>query len=296
MIHLKSSAKVNLSLDILSLRSDGYHELASVVHTIGIWDQINLEVTSDGPVVFSCNRPELAGDDNLCARAVHLWNTETGSHLGANLHLEKVIPVGAGLGGGSGNAAAVLLGLNKACGNQVSAEHLNGMGAKLGADVPLFLGGGSVLMEGIGDRLTPLLPLTGWLVVVKPEVSFSTPSIYRAWDGGEFDSVQGSSQMTRAVAQQDLVDVSNHLSNDLERAAAIISELPNRLVGLIKDSNALGAQMSGSGSACFGIYANEAEAQQAATWLSLELAKDVQLANSQLFVAPFCSRGVEVAP
>ncbi|RYG70898.1 4-(cytidine 5'-diphospho)-2-C-methyl-D-erythritol kinase, partial [bacterium] len=103
---LKSSAKVNLSLDILSRRPDGYHELASLVHTIGIWDCIDLEITNSGTVEFTCSRSDLAGEDNLCVRSVTLWNKATGQTLGANIHLEKSIPTGAGLGGGSGNAAA----------------------------------------------------------------------------------------------------------------------------------------------------------------------------------------------
>jgi 4-diphosphocytidyl-2-C-methyl-D-erythritol kinase len=294
--HLRSSAKVNLSLDILSQRADGYHELASVVHTIGIWDDIDIEITETGPISFSCNRDDLAGEDNLCVKTLHQWNKETGQNLGAKIHLEKKIPTGAGLGGGSGNAAAILLALNRAAPSPLPAEALNAIGATLGADVPLFLEGGAVLMEGIGERLTPLASLEGWLLVVKPEISFSTPSIYRAWDGGGFASVRGSEPMLRGVAEKDLKGVAVHLSNDLERAAAQISDVPQRLVQLLMGSGALGAQMSGSGSACFGLFETETQVTVAKENFKSELAKDVHLSNSQIFVAPLCERGVEVAP
>lgn len=294
--HLRSSAKVNLSLDILSRRDDGYHELASVVHTVGLWDEITLEVIESGPIEFTCSRPDLGGQDNLCVRAVQLWNKETQSQLGAIIHLEKTIPTGAGLGGGSGNAAAVLLGLNLACGDPVTKDELRIMGAKLGADVPLFLNGGSVLMEGIGDILTPLPPLSGWLLIVKPDASFPTPAIYRTWDEGGFQSVEGSPAMREAVTKHDLQAVGKHLSNDLERAATEISDLPTALNSLLKRYAPLGAQMSGSGSACFALFDEQSAADKAAEQLRPELAKDVHLKQSQVFVAPLCQCGVEVAP
>ncbi|RYG61032.1 hypothetical protein EON80_24240 [bacterium] len=158
------------------------------------------------------------------------------------------------------------------------------------------MGEGSLLMEGIGELITPMPVLDGWMVIVKPEASFPTPAIYRAWDGGGFESVRGSTTMKDAVEAQDLRAVAQELTNDLERAAGVISEIPGQLIELLKQSGAMGAQMSGSGSACFGIFENEAAAQDASLQLRAELAKDVHLRNSQLFVAPFCPRGVEVAP
>lgn len=295
-LHLRSSAKVNLSLDILSRREDGYHELASVVHTIGIWDEIDLEVLPNGPIEFSCNREELSSNSNLCVRAVELWNKSHGSTLGARIHLEKNIPVGAGLGGGSGNAAAILHGLNHASGQKLSIAEIGELGAQLGADVPLFTAGGSVLMEGIGEKLSPLPHLEGWLLVVKPDVFFSTPAIYRAWDGGGFESVRGSEIMKGCVGMADLKQVANHLSNDLEKAAAQLSDIPALLIGRFNATQPLGAQMSGSGSACFAIFESEKKAQNASLQLKGELAKDVQLHTSQIFVAPFCPHGVQVAP
>lgn len=292
--HLKSAAKVNLTLDILSRRADGYHELASIVHTVGIWDEIDLEIHDGGEIAFSCNREELAGDGNLCVRAVRKWNEATGQNRGAQIHLEKRIPTGAGLGGGSGNAAAILLALNRATQNPISSAQLSAIGATLGADVPLFLEGGAVVMEGIGDRLTPLAPLSGWLLVVKPELSLSTPSIYRTWDHGGFESRNDTLNLLEIWNGGDLSGLAARLGNDLERAAAQITLAPARLIEILHQSGALGAQMSGSGSACFALFESETAARDGAQKLRAELAKDVQLRHSNLFVAPFCARGVEV--
>ncbi len=291
--HLQSAAKVNLTLDILGRRADGYHELASVVHTVGIWDEIELDIHDGGEISFSCSREELAGDDNLCVRAVTKWNEATGANFGARIHLQKRIPTGAGLGGGSGNAAAILLALHLATNHALSWEELPAIYAGLGADVPLFLQGGAVLMEGIGEKLMPLSPLSGWLLIVKPEVSLATPSVYCAWDHGEFESRNDTPLLLQTWSRADLSEVAARLGNDLERAAAQITLAPVRLIELLNQSGALGARMSGSGSACFGLFESEITARDAARKLRGELAKDVQLRSSQLFVAPFCERGVE---
>lgn len=294
-LHLQSAAKVNLTLDILSQRADGYHELASVVHTIGIWDEIELELRAGEVISFSCNRAELAGEDNLCVRAVKKWNEAMGEDWGAQIRLEKRISTGAGLGGGSGNAAALLLALNRATKTPLSMGKLETIGARLGADVPLFLRGGAVLMEGIGEKLTPLSPRSGWVLVVKPEESYSTPAIYRAWDGGQFQSRRDTPRLLEAWENGDWGELSARLGNDLERAAAQISDLPAQLTALLRDAGALGAQMSGSGSACFGIFETEIAAQRARERVAAAVAKDVLLAKAQLFVAPFCDFGVQIA-
>ncbi|HEX9997662.1 MAG TPA: 4-(cytidine 5'-diphospho)-2-C-methyl-D-erythritol kinase [Abditibacterium sp.] len=294
--HLKSAAKVNLTLDILNRREDGYHELASIVHTIGIWDEIDIEIIPDGEVSFTCSRVDLAGLDNLCVKAVKKWNEATGENVGAKIHLEKRIPTGAGLGGGSGNAAAILLALNRASHNPIAEEKLSEIGAKLGADVPLFLAGGAVLMEGIGEKLTIMARKSGWLLIIKPEKSFSTPEIYRVWDEQKRFSGNATAQMLADWHRVSISKVAANLGNDLQSAASSISGLPRVCSQLLRECGAIGAQMSGSGSACFGLFESENDAKIAAEKLRVELAKDVQLHQSQLFVAPFCAQGVEFAP
>lgn len=292
-LQIRSAAKVNLTLDVLARRADGYHQLASIVHTVGIWDEIEVEICDGGEIAFSCNREELAGEENLCVRAVRQWNHATGENRGARIQLQKRIPTGAGLGGGSGNAAAILLALNRASKNPLSSENLRAIGAKLGADVPLFLQGGAVLMEGIGEKLTPLAPLSGWLLIVKPQLSLSTPAVYRAWDEGDFKSRNDTPQLLEIWSNGDLNRIAANMGNDLERAAAPITDVPARLIELLNRSGAIGARMSGSGSACFALFASQTAARNAAQQLETALAKDVHLRASHLFVAPFSGRGVE---
>jgi 4-diphosphocytidyl-2-C-methyl-D-erythritol kinase len=292
---IQSAAKINLTLDILRQRADGYHELASVVHTVGIWDELEVEFNENGAISFGCNRPELVGDDNLCVRAIQKWNKATGENVGARIHLEKRIPTGAGLGGGSGNAAAMLLALNRAAKIPLSAEDLSAIGAKLGADVPLFLAGGAGLMEGIGDKITPLVPLKGWVLIVKPEESYATPAIYRGWDEAGFQSDNKTPALLEIWRENEVGAIAARIGNDLERAAAKISDLPARIVAVLQNSGASGTQMSGSGSACFGIFSTEADALTALKKSKLELAKLVPLSDVRFFVAPFCERGVEIA-
>ncbi len=292
---LQSAAKINFTLDILSRRADGYHELASVVHTIGIWDEIALELSDTGAISFTCSRADLSGEDNLCVRALTTWNEATGARFGARVHLEKRIPTGAGLGGGSGNAAAILLALNHAMETPLPEQRLREVGAKLGADVPLFLRGGAVLMEGIGEKLTPLAPLSGWALIVKPQESFATPTIYRAWDESDFQTRNDTPKLLEIWATGNFAAISGRIGNDLERAAAQMSGLPAQLTGILLGCGAINAQMSGSGSACFGLFESEIAAQEAEAALRAKLAKWVPLYDAQVFVAPLCESGVRIA-
>lgn len=279
-------AKINLTLDILSRLPNGYHQLASVVHPVGLTDDLKVEFNRSGGVVFSCSRADLEGDDNLCVKALKTWNKSSGANIGATIHLEKRIPTGAGLGGGSSNAAAMLQLLHKATGSSMSQGELLALGASLGADVPLFLQGDAVLMEGIGEKITPLTRISGWVVILKPELSLSTPAVYRAWDEGHFTSERATAAMLEVWKTGDLRAICTRLGNDLERAVAGITDIPTRLTAVLRTSGAVGAQMSGSGSACFGIYETEEAAHAAGQLMEEELAKDVQLHKTEIFVAP----------
>ena len=292
---LRSSAKINLSLDILERLPNGYHTLASVVHTIGIWDEMRLQLRPNEPLQLECNRADLGGEDNLCARALHLWNRETGARWGGKIALQKRIPSGAGLGGGSGNAAAMLLALNKTRLDPLDENALAKLGAKLGADVPLFLRGGAILMEGIGEKITPLKPLEGAVLVVKPPISLSTPAVYHAWDEGGFSS-ENATPALLATFESPFLGVQTvvaDLGNDLERAAATLTAAPAHINRILMASGALGAQMSGSGSACFGVFSSETAANVALNPVREKLAKDVLTQGSHCFVAAFSSRAVE---
>jgi 4-diphosphocytidyl-2-C-methyl-D-erythritol kinase len=163
-------AKLNLFLHVLGRRDDGYHELQTVFRLIDHADRVGIASRADGEVRFS----GIFGDENLCARAARLLKTETGTRLGCDLRLEKKIPVGGGLGGGSSDAATVLLVLNHLWRTGLGKDELMKIGLALGADVPFFVYGRNALGEGIGERLTALDLPAAWYLVVVPQVSVST--------------------------------------------------------------------------------------------------------------------------
>ena len=290
-LRAQSGAKINLSLDILERLPNGYHTLRSVVHPIGLWDTVEFRFRRDERIVFECNHPDLCGDDNLCVRAFAAWTQAAGIALGADIRLLKNIPHGAGLGGGSGNAAATLL-LAQASGlGELSSEALGALAAKLGADIPLFLAATPVLMEGIGEQLSPLPALNGWVVLLKPREGFSTPAIYRAWDENRLQSERATEGLLSVWPRNDIEEIGKRLGNDLERAARLVSPLPALCIETLLASGALGARLSGSGSACYGLFGSQIEAEEARERLEKQKAKDVLLEGATTHVAPLCSQG-----
>ena len=181
MITIDAHAKLNLTLEALDRRDDGYHEVASIMQTLELADTLTLE--SADSLALTCSLPELDGSDNLALRAAELLRSETGASDGAKIHVEKRIPVAAGLGGGSADAAATLVGLNRLWGLGLSNDRLRRMGAKLGSDVPFLVEGGTATGLGRGERVrhlpTPDLP---WIVIAVPEVSLTdkTAAMYHA--------------------------------------------------------------------------------------------------------------------
>ena len=169
MVTLKAYAKVNLTLEVLGRREDGYHEVASIIQTIDLHDTLTLEPADD--ITLECDRPELATPDNLVIRAAHLLKERAGASQGARISLEKQIPVAAGLGGGSSDAAVALKGLNDLWGLGLSVEELSATAAELGSDVPFFLRGGTAMAHGRGELVRSLPPADlEWLVVLAPAI------------------------------------------------------------------------------------------------------------------------------
>lgn len=290
---VQSSAKVNLTLDIVGRLPNGYHTLRSVVHTIGLWDEMCVDFNHTSSLEFHCDRADLQTGDNLVLKAFRSWQKHTGESIAASVYLTKRIPSGAGLGGGSGNAAAILRLLNQRAVRPLTPETLATMGAELGADVPLFLAGGAMLMEGIGDRLTPLPPATGHLVVLKPELSLGTPAVYAAWDNLARPSGNDTEAMLAAMKDGGHA-FAGQLGNDLQHAAAALDYDAARWTKLLLETGAVGASMTGSGSACFGVYGTQESAETAAAEIEARLAKDVQ---EKLWVctAPLVPEGVRIA-
>ena len=176
---LKAYAKVNLTLEVLGKRDDGYHEIATVIQTIDLHDTLTLEPAAD--ITLECSCPELVSPDNLVLRAAHLLRENTGSTEGARIVLDKKVPVAAGLGGGSSDAAATLKGLNRLWGLGLSVDELVRMAVQIGSDVPFFLYGGTAMAHGRGERVRPLPPADlEWLLVLSPSIDLpnKTASLY----------------------------------------------------------------------------------------------------------------------
>lgn len=325
MLICRSAAKVNLTLDVLSRRADGYHELSSIVHTIGLWDTLRFEPTQSGTFELQCDRTDLQTEDNLVLKAARRWletvpDVRSNKWSGTRITLEKQIPSGAGLGGGSGNAAATLLALSRLYNATLDDAALQTAAASLGADVPLFLRGGCVLMEGIGERLSPLPRIDGWLLVVQPGKYLSTPRIYADWDALGLPSGNATPRLLSALQKRLAHSVSvtelanllhnNLLGNDLSLPAQRCGVHVERISQQLRQCGALAAGMTGSGSAVFGLFQRKEAANAALMRLDTLrkwLERDAEFTSPPreavhgaeindlhyMSVAPFCPSGVE---
>ena len=251
-------AKLNLSLDVLDKRPDGYHDMKMVMQTVTLKDRIALETGTGAPLQMHSNLGFLPADEhNLAAAAALALCRETETDLGGlSIQLEKTIPVCAGMAGGSADAAAVLRGLNELLGLHLSQKRLEEIGALVGSDVPYCVGGGTALAEGRGEILTPLPPLPHCHVVLcKPAFSVSTPELFRALDGCRIRRRPDTAGLMEALSAGDLHEVARRMYNVFEdvlpqRRYQEICTIKNSLI----QHGALGASMSGTGPTVFGLF------------------------------------------
>ena len=261
-------AKLNLTLDVLDRRPDGYHDMKMVMQSIGLTDRITMERSEKGEVRSRSNLSYLPmGDKNLATAAVRTFYRRLKRPVsGWNITFDTSIPVCAGMAGGSSDAAAVLRALNRAEGEPYTAEELARVGEQIGSDVPYCVLGGTALAEGRGEVLTPLPALPRcWVVVCKPDFSVSTPELFRAIDSVRLRRRPDTAGVLQALDQGDLEGVARRMYNVFEDA------LPARLYSRVQDlkklliqQGALGANMSGTGSATFGLFREEQTARRAA--------------------------------
>ena len=260
-IELTSHAKVNLRLDILNKRADGYHEIRTVFQKISLADEMSITSAKSG-IEIACDHPQVPDDEtNLAYRAAHTLLTKHKIREGISISIKKRIPIAAGLGGGSSNAAATLMGINQLFALGIHPQELMSIGKDIGADVPFFIFGKSALATGIGDKLESLEVIPPlWLLLITPDFPIST-----AWAYGNVRRGLTNRNNNITIPQyiNHLQDVITILSNDLEHV--VIPRYP--LIQEIKDTllaeGAKGSLMSGSGSTVFGIFENEAGAQAA---------------------------------
>ena len=266
-------AKLNLSLDVLERRPDGYHEMRMVMQTVDLCDRLRLETGTGKPLSMRSNLGFLPADGrNLAAAAALRLAEDTGADWGGlSIALDKTIPVCAGLAGGSADAAAVLRGLNHLAGLHLPPERLEEIGAKVGSDVPYCVRGGTALAEGRGEVLTDLPPLPSCHVVLcKPAFSVPTPELFARLDGVRIRRRPDTAGLLSALAAGDLAGVARRMYNVFEdalppRRAAEIQRLKTELI----QQGALGACMSGTGSALFGLFSDGEAAARARDALAL---------------------------
>ncbi|MDI6631654.1 MAG: 4-(cytidine 5'-diphospho)-2-C-methyl-D-erythritol kinase [Bacillota bacterium] len=257
-------AKVNLCLDVFDLRPDGYHEVASVMQSLALHDVLALEAVPEGISLQVTGEAVTAGEENLVLRAARHLAAATGCRRGAAVTLHKNVPVAAGLGGGSADAAAVLVGLNSLWRLECEPGFLAKIGAVLGADVPFCLAGGTALATGRGEKLTRLPPLPELgVLLLKPPYGLSTAAVYRAFDSARPNHRPVAWRMAEALAGGDWREALQWCSNALEAVA--FREHPELAVlkQELQEAGALCALMSGSGPTVFGIFATVAEAARA---------------------------------
>ena len=262
-------AKLNLTLEVGEKRSDGYHEVQSVMSCAALYDEVTLESGTGSGISMTCDCPGLPLDDtNLCLRAAKLFFKKTGIPCdGLHIDLTKRIPMQSGLGGGSADAAAVLRGLRKLYRPEMMIKDLERMAAELGSDVPFCVRSVTAMVRGRGEQLLklPKLPLC-WFVICKPEFSFSTAEMYAKLDEKEPVSSIDTLGLIKALEYQDMQEISDRLGNCFEGVLEERSEIfaiKNRLLAL----GARNACMSGSGSAVYGLFTQEDEAKAAAAEL-----------------------------
>ncbi|MCR5501177.1 MAG: 4-(cytidine 5'-diphospho)-2-C-methyl-D-erythritol kinase [Acetatifactor sp.] len=277
MITLNAYAKINLSLDVVGRLANGYHEVRMIMQTVGIHDTLTFEKT-EGGIVLSSDAGELPlGEDNLIYKAAKLVRETYGISGGVKVHLEKRIPVAAGMAGGSTDAAATLKAMNLLYDLGLSEEDLCWLGVKLGADVPYCIMGGTALSEGIGEVLTKLAPMPECvLLVAKPDINVSTKEVYQALDSQSVPWHPDVDGMRQAIEEGRLEGIYSRLGNVLETVTVakhpIVSEIKQEMLG----NGALGSLMSGSGPSVFGIFDDEEKARAAGECIEKKgLAKQV---------------------
>ena len=261
----KAYAKLNLYLDITGKRADGYHELKTVMQTIDLWDTLTFTLSEGVGIELSCDREDVPCDDsNLIVKGIQAVMSYAYFQPGCKISvmLKKRIPSQAGMGGGSADCAAAIRAMNKLFHLGMSADEMREAGAMCGADVPFLIEGGTALCEGIGEKLTPLTPLTGvYFAVVKPSEAISTPKAYKLFDEKGTPCAGDYAGFETALMGGDCAKLGKSLYNAFTDTCGLTSV--DTALTKLRKYGALGAEMTGSGSACFGIFDSEEKAEKA---------------------------------
>ncbi|WP_070000034.1 4-(cytidine 5'-diphospho)-2-C-methyl-D-erythritol kinase [Cellulosilyticum sp. I15G10I2] len=271
-IILKARGKINLTLDVVGKRDNGYHDLRMIMQTINLYDTLYIRKTKVSGIRLQANYSWLpTNEKNIAYRAAQVFLEEANINTGVAIELTKRIPVAAGLAGGSTDAAATLIGLNKLFNTRYNREKLMEMGLRLGADVPFCILRGTVLAEGIGEVLTPLSPMPyTHVVLVKPPISVSTAVVYKNLDINNIHLHPNTEAAIKAIQDKNLHSIATNMVNVLEGVTIpmypIIQDFKEDLIR----HGAIGAMMSGSGSTVFGLFESKEKAYAAAGYFKLQ--------------------------
>lgn len=266
-IQLKALAKINLGLDVLRRREDGYHEVKMIMQTIGLHDDLEIRKTKTSGIQVKTNLYYLpTNENNLVYKAAKLLMDEFQIRDGVSIQLKKRIPVAAGMAGGSSDGAAVLWGINQMYGLGLSMQALMERGVRLGADVPYCIQRGTALAEGIGEKLSVLPPMPKCTILIaKPGISVSTKFVYENLHANDLKPEQHPDvdSMIEAMRQKDLGLLCSRMGNVLETVTIPAYPVINEIKRTMMDNGAIGSMMSGSGPTVFGIFDSPVAAKQA---------------------------------
>ena len=279
---LKAPAKINLGLDVLGRRDNGYHDVRMVMQSIGLYDNVTLEKVKEPGIWLKTNLYYLpVNEKNIAYKAAKLLMDEFSIAEGVKITLEKHIPVAAGMAGGSTNAAAVLEGMNQLFALGLSQKELMERGVKLGADVPYCIMKGTALAEGIGEILSPLSGLPEChILIAKPGISVSTKAVYEELDSKEIPDHPDIDGILMGLQEGNLKKIVDSMGNVLERVTIQKYPVIDKIKQAMKDAGAMNAMMSGSGPTVFGIFEDRKMAESARRKIQKRnIAKDICLTN-----------------
>ncbi len=274
-------AKLNLYLGIHGLRPDGYHELETVFQAVDLKDLVSISVHEKGGISLRCNKMYLPTDNrNLAYRAAEAFFNASGvENPGLHINMKKIIPVGAGMAGGSTDAACVLRLLNRAFGEPLTPAQLAEVALTLGADVPFCLWGGTALAGGVGEELRQLKPMPPCAILVgKPKFSVSTKAAFGLYDEKPRETCPPPDAMLQALEAGDLAGIAGNLYNSLEAPVGEMYPRIGQIIARMEGAGAMGVRMTGSGSAVFGIFETDEEAKKAARTIRM-LCRDVHIVH-----------------
>ena len=288
-IQLKSRAKINLSIDVLGKREDGYHLVEMIMQTIDLFDKIKIFSLKEDTIIIESNSLDIPLDStNIVYKAADLIKKQYNIKEGVKIIIEKNIPIAAGMAGGSSNAAAVLVGLNQLWQLELSENKLKELGLKLGADVPFCIGGQTALAENIGEKLTKIDGLSEniFILVCKPELFVSTKEIYEEIDSKIIEKRPNNKLLIQLLKENKIQQIADNMYNVLEEVTRERYPVIEEIEKIMMENDALGSMMSGSGPTVFGLYINREDAENCKNKLLKKF--------SQVYIVKSHNKGVEI--